>query len=444
MQHIRKVFGRVPLTKALLIRYAEKTDLSQCEMSCLCLVRLWAAISFITKAAVSVQQLPYPGVIIYMTGRNSFAVLALAAVLAFTGCGAAEDAAGGIKTNVGTESGSAAKAGVEARDKDIHERTIFAMTTVMSFRVYHPDGEAILDQAEEEIRRIESIFSTGDPESEISKLNAAGEGKLGGDAAQLLDRALTIYEMTDGAFDISIYPVMKAWGFTELYDDENLVEKENTPVDIPDAAVLAEAISHVDASRIELNAQTGEVRLPEGSEIDLGGIAKGYAAQRVIELFEEKGVSSAMLDLGGNVQVLGTKPNGRDWKVGIRDPAGEHTVIGVIACSDRAVVTSGGYERYITGKDGKTYHHIIDPKTGYPAENGLVSVSIVCDDGALADGLSTALYVLGTERAIECWKEHADLFDAVLLTEDGKMYVTEGIEDAFASDIYDAEVIRRA
>ena len=394
--------------------------------------------------AISVQQLPYLGVIKYMKCGKTLTALALAAILAVTGCGAAESADGGVKTNAETESGGSARTDVKAREKDIHERTIFAMTTVMSLRVYHPDGEAILDQAEEEIRRIESIFSTGDAESEISKLNTAGEGKLGDDAARLLKRSLSIYEMTDGAFDISIYPVMKAWGFTELYDDEDLVKKENTPVDIPDAGVLAEAISHVDASGIEFDAQTGEVRLPEGCEIDLGGIAKGYAAQRVIELFEERGVSSAMLDLGGNVQVLGMKPNGRDWKVGLRDPAGEHTVIGVISCSDRAVVTSGGYERYITGKDGKTYHHIIDPKTGYPAENGLVSVSIVCEDGTLADGLSTALYVLGTEKATECWREQPDLFDAVLLTEDGKMYITEGLEDAFTSDIYDAEIIRRA
>ena len=390
------------------------------------------------------QQLPCLGVIKYIICRKSLAALVLAAVLAVTGCGAAEGAGGGAKTNTEAESGSGAKTNVKAQEKDIHERTVFAMTTIMSLRVYHPDGEAILDQAEDEIRRIEAVFSTGDPESEISKLNAAGEGKLGEDAAQLLEKSLSIYEMTDGAFDISIYPVMKVWGFTDLYDDEDLVEKENTPVDIPDAEVLAEAVSHVDASGIEFDAQTGEIRLPEGSEIDLGGIAKGYAAQRVIELFEEKGVSSAMLDLGGNVQVLGKKPNGRDWKVGLRDPSGEHTVIGVISCSDRAVVTSGGYERYITGKDGKTYHHIIDPKTGYPAENGLVSVSIVCDDGTLADGLSTALYVLGTEKATECWREQPDLFDAVLLTEDGKMYITEGLEDSFTSDVYDVEIIRRA
>ena len=390
---------------------------------------------------VSVQHFPYMGVIEYMRSGKSLAALALAAILAVSGCGAAGSGAGGSQTNVG--SGSAEKSGEKAREKDIHERTIFAMTTVMSLRVYHPDGEAILDQAEEEIRRIESVFSTGDPASEIAKLNASGEAVLSEDAAELLERALSIYGMTGGAFDISIYPVMRAWGFTELYDEENLVEKENTPVDIPDAETLAEVLSHVDASKIEFDAQTGEVRLPEGAEIDLGGIAKGYAAQRVIELFKENGVTSAMLDLGGNVQVLGTKPNGKDWKVGLRDPAGEQPVIGVIACSDRAVVTSGGYERYITGRDGKTYHHIIDPKTGYPARNGLVSVSIVCDDGTLADGLSTALYVLGTEKAIECWKEHSDLFDAALLTEDGRMYITEGIADAFSSDVYDAEVVRR-
>ena len=235
-----------------------------------------------------------------MRCRKSFAALALAAVLTVTGCGTANGTAGGVKTNTesesvpgtdsrggentGTagrdggaaaenESESSAKTAVKAREKDIHERTIFAMTTVMSLRVYHPDGEAILDKAEEEIRRIESLFSTGNPESEIAKINADGEGKLGADAVQLLDKSLSIYEMTNGAFDITIYPVMRAWGFTELYDDENLIEKENTPVDIPDAAALAEAVSLVDSSAIEFDPQTGEVRLPEGSEIDFGGIA---------------------------------------------------------------------------------------------------------------------------------------------------------------------------
>ena len=122
------------------------------------------------------QQLPCLGVIKYMNCRKSLAALVLAAVLAVTGCGAAEGAGGGAKTNTEAESGSGAKTNVKAQEKDIHERTVFAMTTIMSLRVYHPDGEAILDQAEEEIRRIEAVFSTGDPESEISKLNAAGEG----------------------------------------------------------------------------------------------------------------------------------------------------------------------------------------------------------------------------------------------------------------------------
>jgi thiamine biosynthesis lipoprotein len=114
--------------------------------------------------------------------------------------------------------------------------------------------------------------------------------------------------------------------------------------------------------------------------------------------------------------------------------------LGILSTSDRAVITSGGYERYFE-QDGVTYHHIIDPKTGYPAESGLVSVTIISADGTLADGLSTSLFVMGKDRAVDYWENHREEFDMILLSEDGTLYVSEGIEDSFSSD-YDIEVIR--
>lgn len=175
----------------------------------------------------------------------------------------------------------------------------------------------------------------------------------------------------------------------------------------------------------------------DGMEIDLGGIAKGYTSSRIMEIFKDYDIDSGLVNLGGNVQAYGTKTDGSNWRVAIKNPdtADDDTddYIGILSIADKAVITSGGYERYFE-QDGKTYHHIIDPSTGYPAENGLVSVTIVSDDGTLADGLSTSLFIMGKDKAVEFWKVHSDEFDAVLVADDGTIYVTEGIKDSFTSD----------
>ena len=163
-------------------------------------------------------------------------------------------------------------------------------------------------------------------------------------------------------------------------------------------------------------------------KIDLGGIAKGYTSSRIMDIFKENGITSGLVNLGGNVQALGTKTDGSNWRVAVQSP-------------DEAVITSGGYERYFE-QDGVTYHHIIDPKTGYPAENGLVSVTIVSSDGTLADGLSTSLFIMGEEKAAEFWKAHSDEFEAILETDDGTIYVTEGLKDSFTTDL-DMKVITK-
>ena len=168
-------------------------------------------------------------------------------------------------------------------------------------------------------------------------------------------------------------------------------------------------------------------------EIDFGGIAKGYTSGRIMDIFREHGITSGMVSLGGNVQVLGIKTDGSKWRVAVQNPEDTENYLGVLETQDRAVITSGGYERYFE-QDGKTYQHILDPKTGYPADSGLTSVTIVSADGTLADGLSTSLFVMGKEKAVAYWRAHSEEFDAILVEKDGTVSVTENIADQFTPD----------
>lgn len=203
---------------------------------------------------------------------------------------------------------------------------------------------------------------------------------------------------------------------------------------------LKELLKLADVSKIDYDNKSREISFEDaGMEIDLGGIAKGYTSSRIMDIFKEYDVDSGLVNLGGNVQTYRTKTDGSKWRVAVQSPEDESQYIGVVDVSDKAVITSGGYERYFE-QDGKIYHHIIDPATGYPAESGLKSVTIVSDDGTLADGLSTSLFIMGKDKACEFWKAHSDEFDFVLLTDDDSMYISEGIADDYSSD-YEYEVI---
>lgn len=165
-------------------------------------------------------------------------------------------------------------------------------------------------------------------------------------------------------------------------------------------------------------------------QLDLGAVGKGYTGDILSELLKEQGVTSALLDIGGNIQMIGRKPDGSRWRLGIQNPFGEGC-LGVLESEDGAVVTSGNYERYFIGEDGKQYGHIIDPSTGYPAESGLVSVSIIAKEGRLCDALSTAIYVMGLEEAAEYWKENGG-FEMLFVTGGNEIYLTEGISNDFS------------
>ena len=309
-------------------------------------------------------------------------------------------------------------------------KDIFAMDTYMTVTAYGAKAQEAVDEAEAEIQRLDELLSTGNEESEIAQLNQNKSATLSEDAGYLVERALELNKETDGAFDIAIYPVMEAWGFpTQNYQ-------------MPTVDTLESLLKLADASQIIYDEDTRKISFGrEGMKIDLGGIAKGYTSSRIMDIYKANNISSGLVNLGGNVQALGTKTDGSKWRVAVQSPDDTEDYLGILSVEDKAVITSGGYERYFE-QDGKTYHHIIDPKTGYPAENGLTSVTIVSEDGTLADGLSTSLFIMGKEKAIEFWRAHSDEFDTIMLTDEGKLYVTEGIRDDFSTEM-DMEIIEK-
>ena len=306
-------------------------------------------------------------------------------------------------------------------------RQLFAMDTVMSFTAYGPKAEEAVDAAMKEIERLDALLSTGNESSEISQLNAAGSFLVSEDTLKLLEEAESILQSTGGLFDVTVYPLMQLWGFPA------------GDYRVPTQEEISSTLSLVDAAQIQIEG--AQVTLGEGQQVDLGGIAKGYASDRVMELYREYGVTSGMVSLGGNIETLGTKPDGTDWKIGIRNPeiaaasdigSGTEDVLLALEVENWAVITSGGYERYFE-ENGETYIHILDPRTGYPADSGLLSVTVVSENGMLADALSTSLYIMGEADAAEYWRIHGNdegnSFELVLVDTSGKVYATEGLRD---------------
>ena len=319
----------------------------------------------------------------------------------------------------------------EDADKETEaSKDLFAMDTYMTLTAYGEHAQEAVDKAAERVEALDALLSTGNENSEIYHLNQNGEATLSEEGGYLVERALELYKKTEGAFDIAIYPVMQAWGFpTQDYH-------------VPDDDTLKEKLALADASKVNYDKDTRKIFFDQdGMEIDLGGIAKGYTSSQIMQIYRDCGVTSGLVNLGGNVQALGCKTDGSKWRVAIQSPDDTEEYLGILEIEDQAVITSGGYERYFE-EDGVTYHHIIDPATGYPADSGLISVTIVSDDGTLADGLSTSLFIMGEEKAVQFWRENSDEFEAIMETSDGKLYVTEGIADSLTTDM-DVTVIEK-
>ncbi|MBR4671207.1 MAG: FAD:protein FMN transferase [Butyrivibrio sp.] len=316
--------------------------------------------------------------------------------------------------------------------------TIFAMDTVMELEIQ--GDETLLTEAEQKIRELENTLSVTKSGSEVSVLNEKKKAMFTKQSGKILLEAIDVCDKTGGSLDISVYPVLREWGFT------------TGEYKVPGDEELAELIKKVDHSKIsveEMPDHSYEVTIPDDMQIDLGSVVKGYTGSYIADYFKENGVRSGLVNLGGNVECIGNKPDGSPWRVAVKSPFSDSKsgVLGVLEASDTAVITSGGYERFFE-KDGETYWHILNPKTGKPAKNGLVSVTIVGHNGLMADGLSTALFVKGTEKAIDFIKANAEGtreregFGAILVTEDKKVYVTEDIASSFSlsSEYNDCEI----
>lgn len=317
-----------------------------------------------------------------------------------------------------------------AREQELpaQERSLFAMNTYMTFTAYGKNAAEALDMALEQVEEAEALWSVTDQNSEIYQANHSGGQPVtvSDETAQLVSFALDMAEQTDGAVDPTIYPVLSAWGFTTQSKQ------------VPEEGQIVSLLQNVDYGRISLEGD--RLTVPDGMQLDMGAVGKGYAGDLVIEVLKEYGVESALINLGGNVQAIGSRPDGNDWRLGIRAPWEEGN-LGVLRISDAAVVTSGGYENYFEDEEGNIYWHILDPSTGYPADGGLQAVTIIGEEGKLCDALSTALFVMGEDGAVEYWRANGG-FDMLLVTEDGEIILTEGIAGQFTLNENRTEQIR--
>ncbi len=308
------------------------------------------------------------------------------------------------------------------------ERSLFAMNTYMTLTAYGDTADSALQEAAELIEKVESLWSVTDADSEIYKANHSGGQAVtvSEETADLIAFALEMAQKTNGALDPTIYPVLTAWGFTT--DSKQ----------VPSAAEITKLLQNVDYSRIRLDGTS--LTVPVGMELDLGAVGKGYTADLITQVLTQQDIASALISLGGNIQAVGSRPDGDSWRIGIRAPWEDGT-LGVLEISDAAVVTSGGYENYFEDESGTIYWHILDPDTGYPADSGLQSVTIIGDEGRLCDALSTSLFVMGAEKAEKYWRENGG-FDMLLVTDENEIILTEGIAERFTLNEGRSETIR--
>lgn len=319
------------------------------------------------------------------------------------------------------------------------EKQLFAMNSAVSIKAYGKNAEAGLNSAASVISALDSSL---DPEREGSTLyninSAAGEGiVVTGQIAEMLQTAQEVSSATGGALDLSVYPLVKAWGFVDgLYNVPSESEIESLLESVDFSAVSISAMSDTDSYLLTM---------PAGMELTFASVASGCAAMYAVRAMSQAGVESGIVSFGGTVQTLGLKPDGSDWIVALQDPVNTGDYAGLLSVgADTAVVTSGGYLRYFVDDDGILRQHILDPSDGYPAESGLLSVTVICEDGTYADALSTALYVLGEDDARDFYRDNSG-FELILITDDGRIVVSEGVRESFSlngSD-YTVETLRR-
>lgn len=312
-------------------------------------------------------------------------------------------------------------------------KTNLLLGTVVNIKIYDKVEDGIFEQIFDRLSEIESEMSVKIDTSEVSMINKnAGikKVKVSDDTMKVINVGKEYSKLSEGNFDISILPIVRLWNIGT--DKARVPSQEEIEAKKP----------LVNFKNIEIYKDTNEVMLlKKGMALDLGGIAKGYAADEIVKILEKENVKAAVIDLGGNITVYGSKEGQDKWKIGLQNPYKERNKhLGVLNVKDESIVTSGIYERKFE-KDGKLYHHILSPFNGYPVDNDLASVTIVTKESINADSLSTATFSLGLNKGLE-FLESMDGVEGIFVTKEKKVYITEGLKDTFVLSDKDFEYVK--
>lgn len=298
------------------------------------------------------------------------------------------------------------------KEKSVSQ-TGFALNTVIQITLYGTEDENLITDCFRLCNQYEQMFSRTIETSEIARLNKENTVELSDETAELLEKGLYYSDLSGGAFDITIEPISSLWDFTA-----------DKPA-LPKSEEIEENLPYVDYTRLSLNGRVAEIE--PGMGVDLGAIAKGYIADRLKDYLLEQGVTSATINLGGNVLCVGEKENGDGFLIGIQNPKEPSKIQGGVTISDQSVVTSGDYERNMV-VDGVKYHHILNPDTGYSYMNDVASVTIISDYSVDGDGLSTTCFSLGIEKGLELINSIDDVY-AMFIDQNGNAYYSNGFEE---------------
>ncbi|OFI05825.1 thiamine biosynthesis lipoprotein ApbE precursor [Clostridium acetireducens DSM 10703] len=307
-------------------------------------------------------------------------------------------------------------------EKDAKTKSGYALGTIINIKVYDNVDDKVFDEVFKKLKEIENKMSINLNTSEVIDIN----NKAGVDYASVseetffvIKEAIHYSSISNGNFDITVGPYVKLWNIG--------TDKER----IPSESEINSNKDLIGYKNIILDENNKKIKLSKkGMIIDLGAIAKGYAADEVYKILKKNGINHAIVNLGGNIFALGSNPKGEPWKIGVQNPLTKRgNSIGTLDINNQSVVTSGIYERYFE-KDGKRYHHIINPFTGYPVDSNLASVTIISDKSIDGDALSTATFCLGVDKGMKLVENLRDV-DAIFVTKDSKVYVTSGIKDNF-------------
>ncbi|MGX8715105.1 MAG: FAD:protein FMN transferase [Lachnospiraceae bacterium] len=306
------------------------------------------------------------------------------------------------------------QAGCGRREDQPMSRMTYALSTEITISIYDSKDQNLINKCFELCGEYDRLLSRTNEESEIARLNRLGSCEVSDETLEIIQKGLYYSQLSGGAFDITIEPVSSLWDFMA----------ENP--EVPDSTEIQNNLDKIDYSKVEIEGN--RVTLQEGMGIDLGGIAKGYIADRLKDYLLSQDVKSAIINLGGNVLCIGKKSDNADFTIGIQNPQKPASIKGTVQVNDRSVVTSGTYQRTFT-VDGVSYHHILDPKTGYPYDNGISSVTIICDESVDGDGLSTTCFALGIEEGCKL-VESMDQVYAMFIDNQGNEIFSRGFEEA--------------